>query len=175
MQVKAKKKNYVNASITAISTTCRKSCILLRWRCGSVLVGACCLTKISAPYWVHWCTDTIGQGEMALSSRREGLDWMLGEVFYRESGEALERAAQRGCGCSIPRGVQGQVGWGPGKPGLVPDLEVGGPDWGRGVGTWWSLGSLPTQAILWLEAIQLLMHLNTKITHLAWQNFNLES
>ena len=26
---------------------------------------------------------------------------------------------------SIPGGVQGQVGWGPGQPGLVTDLEVG--------------------------------------------------
>ena len=27
---------------------------------------------------------------------------------------------------SIPGGVQGQVGWGPGQPGLVLDVEVGG-------------------------------------------------
>jgi len=27
---------------------------------------------------------------------------------------------------------KGQVGWGPGQPGLVPDLEVGGPACGRG-------------------------------------------
>jgi len=37
----------------------------------------------------------------------------------------LEQAAQRGCGCSVPRGVQGQVGLRPGQVGLVPDLEVG--------------------------------------------------
>jgi len=36
---------------------------------------------------------------------------------------------------SIPEGVQDQVGWSPGHPGLVPDLEGGGPDCGRGVGT----------------------------------------
>jgi len=53
----------------------------------------------------------------------------------KESGEVLEQAAQRGCGCSIPGGVQGQVGWGPGQLGLAPDLEVGGPSCGRGVGT----------------------------------------
>ena len=35
------------------------------------------------------------------------------------------------------------------QPVLVPDLEVGGPAFGRGAGTWWSLWSLPTQAILW--------------------------
>ena len=64
---------------------------------------------------------------------------MLGEVLHRESGEVLEQAAQSGCGYSIPGGVQGQVVWGPGQPGPVPDLEVGGPatplDPG-GVGTW---------------------------------------
>lgn len=48
----------------------------------------------------------------------------------------LAQAAQRGCGCSVLGGVQDQVGWVPGKPGLVPDLEVGGPACGRGVGTW---------------------------------------
>jgi len=30
--------------------------------------------------------------------------------------------------------VQGQVGWGPGQPGLVLDMEVGGPACSRGVG-----------------------------------------
>jgi len=38
----------------------------------------------------------------------------------------------RGCGCPVPGGVQGQVGWGPGQ--LVLDLEVGGPACGWGVG-----------------------------------------
>jgi len=38
-------------------------------------------------------------------------------------------------GCSIPGGVQDEVGWGPGQPGLVPDPEVGDPVCGRGVGT----------------------------------------
>ena len=47
----------------------------------------------------------------------------------------LEQAAQRGCGCFIPGGVQGQDRWGPEQPGLVSDLEVGGPACGRGVGT----------------------------------------
>jgi len=51
------------------------------------------------------------------------------------SSEELEQAAQRGCGCPVPGGVQGQVGWSSGQPGLVPDLEDGGPACGRGVGT----------------------------------------
>ena len=46
----------------------------------------------------------------------------------------LEQAAQRGCGCPIPGGVQGQVGWGPGQPGLVLNVEVGGPACGGRVG-----------------------------------------
>ena len=33
---------------------------------------------------------------------------------------------------SIPGGVQGQIGWGPGQPGLVLKVKVGGPAFGRG-------------------------------------------
>ena len=44
------------------------------------------------------------------------------------------------CGCPIPGGVQGQVGWGPGQPGLVLNMEVGGPACGGGgEGSGWSL------------------------------------
>ena len=46
----------------------------------------------------------------------------------------LAEAAQRSGGCSIPGGVQGQVGWSPGQPGLVLDMEVGGPACGEVVG-----------------------------------------
>lgn len=60
---------------------------------------------------------------------------MFGEVLYGESGEVLTQTAQRGCGCSIPGGVEYQAVWGPGQPGLVPDLQVGGSACGRGVGT----------------------------------------
>ena len=34
---------------------------------------------------------------------------------------------------STPGGVQGQVGWGPGQPGLVLHVEVGGPACGGGL------------------------------------------
>ena len=51
-----------------------------------------------------------------------------------QSAEMLAQAAQRGCGRSIPGSVQDQVGWGPGQPDLVPDLEAGGPACGRVVG-----------------------------------------
>ena len=67
------------------------------------------------------------------------------EIFYREVGEALAQAAQRGCGCPMPGGVQGQVGWGPRQPDLVPDVVVGTPAQSRGVGTERSLRSFPTQ------------------------------
>ena len=56
------------------------------------------------------------------------------DILYYESDKVLEQAAQTGCGCPIPGGVQGQVGWGPGQPGLVLDMQVGGPACGRGVG-----------------------------------------
>ena len=44
---------------------------------------------------------------------------MLGEIFYSEGSEVLKQATQRSCGCPIPGGIQGQVGWGPGQHHLV--------------------------------------------------------
>jgi len=41
---------------------------------------------------------------------------------------------QRGCGCPIGGGVQEKDGWGAGQPGLVLNVEVGGPACGKGVG-----------------------------------------
>ena len=78
---------------------------------------------------------------------------MQGEILHRESGEVLEQAAQRGCGCPVPGDVQGQVGWGPGQPGLVLHVEVGSPTCGETggrhrVGASRSLRSFPTRAIL---------------------------
>ena len=46
----------------------------------------------------------------------------------------LEQAAQRGCECSTPGGVQGEVGWGPGQPGPILNVEVGSPAGGKGAG-----------------------------------------
>ena len=42
--------------------------------------------------------------------------------------------AQRGCGCPVPGGVQGQIEWGPGRSGLILGMEVGGPACGSRVG-----------------------------------------
>ena len=59
---------------------------------------------------------------------------MSEEVLYCESGEVLEQLPREAVDApSIPGGVQGQVGWGPGQPGLVLGMEVGGPAW-QGVG-----------------------------------------
>ena len=52
---------------------------------------------------------------------------------YYESGEVLEQAAQRVCGYPIPESVHDQVGWSPGQPGLVLDMEIGGPACGGGL------------------------------------------
>ena len=59
---------------------------------------------------------------------------MSGEVLCYESGEVLEQLPREAVDApSIPGGVQGQVGWGPGQPGLVLHVEVGGPACGGGL------------------------------------------
>ena len=50
------------------------------------------------------------------------------EVFHSEGDVTLEQVAQRGCGCPIPGGIQGQAGCGSGQPGLVVGDPVHG--WG---------------------------------------------
>ena len=52
---------------------------------------------------------------------------------------------RRSCGCPLPGRVQGQAGWSSEQPGLVEGVHAHG----RGVGTRWSLRSLPTQTVLW--------------------------
>ena len=74
----------------------------------------------------------MGQGGMVLSSRREGLDWMSG-------GNSSQSGGGAGTGCPemlwLPHIWRcSRPGWmGPGHPGLVPDLEVGGPPVAGGV------------------------------------------
>ena len=65
----------------------------------------------------------LRQGRFRLDIRRK--------FFHTESGDTLEQAAQGGCGCPIPGGIQGQAGCGSGQPGLV----VGDPAHSRGVET----------------------------------------
>ena len=47
----------------------------------------------------------------------------------------LKQVALGGCGCSVPKGVQGYDGWGPGQPDLVFDLAVDNPACEWEVGT----------------------------------------
>ena len=69
------------------------------------------------------------------NGRARGSDLNLKEGRFRldvrvvdyESDEVPEQASQRCCGCSVPGGVQGQIGWGPGLPDLALDMEVGNP------------------------------------------------
>ena len=49
--------------------------------------------------------------------------------FHTEGGDTLEQVAQKGCGCPILGGIQGQAGCGSGQPGLV----LGDPEHSRGV------------------------------------------
>jgi len=68
---------------------------------------------------------------MGYENSRMRLSCLLPTPVY---GEVLERAAHRGCGCPIPGGVQGQVGWGRGWPGLILNVEVGSSACGGGLG-----------------------------------------
>mgnify|MGYP001864531359 CR=1 FL=1 len=43
-----------------------------------------------------------------------------------QAGERLEHVDQRGCGCPILGGIQGQVGWGPGQPELLGGSTANG-------------------------------------------------
>jgi len=46
------------------------------------------------------------------------------DIFLNEGGETLAQVVQRGGSCSIPGSIQGQVGRGWGKPGLVEDVPA---------------------------------------------------
>lgn len=54
--------------------------------------------------------------------------------FYCEAGEPLAPVAQRTCGCSIPRNIQGQVGCDSEQPDLVEDVPAKGVPAGVGLG-----------------------------------------
>ena len=73
-------------------------------------------------------------------------------ALYQESGEVLEQAAQRGCGCPLPGSLQGQAGWGFEQPGL----EGGVPAYSRGL----ELGDLkgPFQPKPFYDSMIVLLH-----------------
>jgi len=61
---------------------------------------------------------------------------MSGESFFTESGEVLEQLPREAVDApSIPGGLHGPGGWGPGQRGRVLNVEGGGRACSRGVGT----------------------------------------
>lgn len=65
-----------------------------------------------------------------LKDGRSRLD--TGEKFFTHRVvRHWKQAVQRSCGCPNTGGAQDEVGWGPGQPDLVFDMEVGGPACGR--------------------------------------------
>lgn len=51
---------------------------------------------------------------------------MLGRIPYSGRGGALQQAAQRSHGCSIPGEIQSQGGWDPWQPELVSSNSAHG-------------------------------------------------
>jgi len=64
------------------------------------------------------------EGKLRLDVRR---------TFFTEGGEVLAQAAQRSCGCPIPGGTQGHIGWGLGHPDLVSSLVIGNRTHSKGL------------------------------------------
>ena len=73
---------------------------------------------------------------MSSVSQGSVLGLMLFNILINDIDKVhLQYSAQRSCGCSVSRSVQDHVGWDSEQLGLVPDLEVGGPAYGRMNGT----------------------------------------
>ncbi|XP_074422456.1 natural killer cell receptor 2B4-like isoform X2 [Larus michahellis] len=62
-----------------------------------------------------WFLGWVGEGRAGAQMCNQ----MGPSATTGRGGEPLAQVAQRSCGCPIPGGVQGQVGWGLGQPGLV--------------------------------------------------------
>ena len=76
----------------------------------------------------------IGLEGMASSCTRGDLGWTLGNTTFLKEWSGIGMGCPGRCGVTDPGGVQGQLGWGPGQPSLVLNVEVGGPACGRGLG-----------------------------------------
>jgi len=62
---------------------------------------------------------------MASSGVRGSLDWILGKISLRESGQALEQAAQGSGGVTIPGGVEKMCRCGTSGHGLAGMVVLG--------------------------------------------------
>jgi len=70
-------------------------------------------------------TDLLEWVQRKVTKMIRGLEHLsCEEIFYREDGETLEQAAQRGSGGPIPRNIQGQVGQGSEQPDLVENVPA---------------------------------------------------
>ena len=89
--------------------------------------------------YISWDDSDRAMGRV-LNEKKGNFDQMLGGNCLLRVWWGAGTAAQRSCGCPIPGGTEGQVGWGPGQPELVG----GSPAHGR-AGSGCALSSLPTQ------------------------------
>jgi len=91
-------------------------------------------TRLGWQCWICLCQGCCALGQADLSLHFSIFQIISKAFRSLRVTEGLERLPSReGCGCPVPGGVQGQAGWGPGQPGLVLDMEVGGPACSRGV------------------------------------------
>jgi len=58
---------------------------------------------------------------------------------FNKPSPKLAQGAQRSSGCPIPGDMQGQVGWGPGQPGLVGGNQLMACSWG------WMIFKVPSK------------------------------
>lgn len=95
-----------------------------------------CQHQAPQPVAELWtCTEQwLAADPWIAKERRLQVD-IRGNFFPLKGGESPTPDAQRSCRLPIPECAQGQAGWGPGQPDLVPNLMVGSPACGKGMET----------------------------------------